>query len=299
MRDQQVATWSWGYYKFSVPRGNGFVVEMNGTTPDSTSDCDIYVKYNGLPMHTRYDWRDISLGTNARHEFSQPQAGDWYIGVFGFTSCRFQLKATLLGSCPAGCSGHGDCISGTCFCNVGWTGDACQNALTSLTVNGPETVGTVAARGWSFFNVRLLQPAPLLRVRVTEQSSDRMHDVDVYVRYDKVPSMFEWDYANATLADATLVSITDARAGYWYIGVYGFQCPTGTVCRFSVQVSTPSAANTCPNQCSNHGTCNPVTSLCQCAQGYSGEYCGTRNDPLLPGGCACDGLRRQRGLELL
>lgn len=249
---------------------------LNGTG-GAISDCDIYVRRAALPTHTRYDWRDISLGSNAHHEFDQPLPGDWYIGVFGFTRCDFVLKATLLGQCIAGCNGQGDCINGACFCHSGFSGESCQNQEETVEVN-TDRQAAVAARQWATFRVRLPQPAPLMRVLVTELVSDRQHDVDVYVRYDKAPTMFEWDYANATLHDATVVAITDARAGLWYIGVYGFQCPTGELCRFSLRVETPTRA-ICPNQCSNRGTCTP-DAVCRCGDGFNGNYCENKIDPL-------------------
>jgi len=250
---------------------------LNGTG-GATSDCDLYVRRGGLPTHTRYDWRDISLGSESFHEFDQPQAGDWFIGVFGFTRCQFTLKASLIGQCVAGCNGHGDCINGACFCYAGFSGDACQNQEQTIEVN-TDIQGTVSARQWSTYRFRLATPAPLVRVLVTETVTGRSHDVDVYVRYDKAPTMFEWDYANATLQDSTVISITDARAGYWYIGVYGFQCPQGQDCRFTMRVETPPTRSACPNECTNRGVCRPDGS-CQCSAGFTGNYCGEKTDPL-------------------
>jgi hypothetical protein len=248
---------------------------MNGTA--ANSDCDIYVRRAALPSHTRYDWRDISLGSDSHHEFDQPQSGDWYIGIFGFTRCSYVVKATLIGQCIAGCNGHGDCINGACFCHTGYSGESCQNQEQTVEIN-TDVQGSVSAREWATYRVRLQQAAPLMRVMVNELVSGRQHDVDVYVRYDKAPTMFEWDYANATLQDATIVSITDARAGLWYIGVYGFQCPTGEQCRFSLRVETPNRA-ICPNLCTQRGNC-VAGSTCQCNDGFTGTYCGDKIDPV-------------------
>lgn len=31
--------------------------------------------------------------------------------------------------CPSYCSGHGDCVSGVCFCDLGYTGKASDKCL--------------------------------------------------------------------------------------------------------------------------------------------------------------------------
>lgn len=42
----------------------------------------------------------------------------------------------------------------------------------------------------------------------------------------------------------------------------------------------------CPNDCSKHGDCDHKTGLCDCSDGYSGDDCGTKDEPYIEVFCA-------------
>jgi len=121
-----VEMWEWEFFKIDIRRDNNFVLEMTQLETHN-SDCDVYARRGAYPTHLRWDWRDISLSSNVRHDFNGPEAGTWYFGVVGFLSCNYTLKVTVVGQCLQGCNENGECIEGACFCNPGFSGDACQH----------------------------------------------------------------------------------------------------------------------------------------------------------------------------
>jgi hypothetical protein len=103
-------------------------------------------------------------------------------------------------------------------------------------------------------------------------------DLDLYVRRAVPPTIIHFDYANGTLHHTSTVSIADAASGDWYVGVWGYSCPTGQTCSFKL---TASITDRCPNRCSMRGFCRGTS--CACTAGYSGDYCETQNAQMLLG----------------
>lgn len=274
-----VNMWQWQYFKIAIPHDNNFLIEMTQVNDTANpGDCDIYAKKNEYPTHTRWDWRDITLGGYVRKEMERSEAATWYFGVFGFLKCNYIIKVTVLGQCLEGCNGNGHCINGACFCNPGWSGEACQFQDINLPLDTSVT-GFVKKSEWKFYHIRLTELTPQLIISLDQINPGNQYDVDVYVRYEQTPTMFHWDYANGTTLSNTIVKISNAAAGYWYVGAYGFKCPANGRCDYTVRAQTITTG--CADKCSEHGTC--VGSRCICNAHYTGDYCETRTS-LVPFG---------------
>jgi hypothetical protein len=86
---------SWTYYKITVPASQ---TSLAITTSGGTGDEDIYVKLGAQPTSTTYDYRSIVSGNTESVTVTNPAAGDWYIGVFGYAAYSgATLKATYTG----------------------------------------------------------------------------------------------------------------------------------------------------------------------------------------------------------
>ncbi|MBU2968555.1 pre-peptidase C-terminal domain-containing protein [Pseudoalteromonas sp. C2R02] len=69
------------YHTINVPSGmNELVVNMSG----GTGDADLYVRHGEKPTTASYKCRPYKAGNNESCTISDPQAGVWHIGVFGF-----------------------------------------------------------------------------------------------------------------------------------------------------------------------------------------------------------------------
>lgn len=93
------ATGSWTYYKIVVPSGqSSLAIQTSG----GSGDCDLYVKRGAQPTSSSYDYRPYLSGNAESVSVSNPTAGDWYIGLYGYAAYSgMSLQATYTGSTPS------------------------------------------------------------------------------------------------------------------------------------------------------------------------------------------------------
>jgi len=103
------STGTWKYYKITVPSGqSSLVIAMSG----GTGDADLYVKLGSQPTLSSYNYRPYLTGNNETVTVTNPSAGDWYIGIYGYSSYSgVTLKATY--SAASGCTSVSGSLSGT------------------------------------------------------------------------------------------------------------------------------------------------------------------------------------------
>ncbi|MCU1348047.1 MAG: hypothetical protein JWO56_1077, partial [Acidobacteria bacterium] len=90
------AAGSWQYFKLTVPAGQ---TSLAVTTSGGTGDEDLYVKLGAQPTSTTYDYRSIATGNAESVSVTNPAAGDWYFGVYGYAAYSgVSLRATYAGS---------------------------------------------------------------------------------------------------------------------------------------------------------------------------------------------------------
>lgn len=86
---------SWQYFKITVPSGQ---TSLAITTSGGTGDEDLYVKRGAQPTTSTYDNRSIVTGNSESVTVSNPVAGDYYIGLYGYAAYSgVTLKATYSG----------------------------------------------------------------------------------------------------------------------------------------------------------------------------------------------------------
>jgi hypothetical protein len=83
------------FFKITVPAGQtSLAIPISG----GTGDADLYVKLGAQPTTTTYDYRSIVSGNTDSVSVTNPAAGDWYIGLYGYASyASVTLKATYSG----------------------------------------------------------------------------------------------------------------------------------------------------------------------------------------------------------
>jgi hypothetical protein len=258
-------TRAWAYYHISAVSSRGDLrIEVNQT--GTGGDCDTYVRLNAYPQRQVYDYRDISTNKNVVIEVPHPN-GMYYIGVYGFLGCDFTIRATVKTDCPNDCSGHGTCGNGgVCTCQASYVGTDCSQHVSALTAGTP-SAGHVDKAKWDYYTFQ--NTLNTLTVTLQQTGAAGTEDCDLYVRYNQMPSLSEYDYRDTGLDTTVTLKATNANVGLYYIGVYGFKDCTYTI--------TAESKAECPNRCSgtNHGSCNRDSTSCHCTQQYSGTACET------------------------
>lgn len=99
---------SWRYYKIAVPSGQAKLeIKISG----GSGDADLYVKLGSKPTLSSYDYRPYKNGNNETVTVNSPAAGDWYIGIHGYSSYSgVSLQATYVAS---DCETYSNSLSGT------------------------------------------------------------------------------------------------------------------------------------------------------------------------------------------
>ncbi|MEW6363346.1 MAG: C1 family peptidase [Acidobacteriota bacterium] len=74
---------SWNHYKIAVPASQS---QLKVVTSGGSGDADLYVKRGSSPTTSSYDYKSEGSTTAETITISNPASGDWYIGIYGYTS---------------------------------------------------------------------------------------------------------------------------------------------------------------------------------------------------------------------
>lgn len=98
------STGSWRHYVITVPSGQ---TKLEIIQSGGTGDADLYVNFGSSPTTSDWDYRPYKSGNNETVTVTNPSAGNWYIGIYAYsTYSGVSLKATYTGSSGGGsCSG--------------------------------------------------------------------------------------------------------------------------------------------------------------------------------------------------
>lgn len=78
------AAGSWRYFKINIPAGTRTLnVNMSGI---ASGDGDLYIRFGALPTLTKWDIRPYLAGNNESVSITNPPAGDFYIGIYGYSA---------------------------------------------------------------------------------------------------------------------------------------------------------------------------------------------------------------------
>ena len=176
-------------YSIEVPADTG---SLDIVLDQLTGDLDIYL-YDP-------DWYEVDYSDNWYNEaehinYAYPQAGTWYIEVYGYEAGSGRLIATF-GAAP----------------EMG----VLENGTTQpLSLNEDE---------WIYYSVEIPPGASDLTFTLNNLTDD----LDLYVAYDYVPTYYNYDccpYYGGTSPETC--SYASPTAGTWYVGVNGYYAGTG------------------------------------------------------------------------
>ena len=89
---QSVAKSAWKYYYIDVPSG---ATSLVFATTSATADIDIYTQFNAKPTSSSYTCRPYTSSGNETCTATNPSAGRWWLGVYGYAAGSFSVTATV------------------------------------------------------------------------------------------------------------------------------------------------------------------------------------------------------------
>ena len=89
---QSVAQGAWKYYYITVPAG---ATNLTFATTSATGDVDIYTQVNAKPTSSLYVCRPYTASGNETCSQTNPTAGTWWLGVYGYAAGNFTVTGTV------------------------------------------------------------------------------------------------------------------------------------------------------------------------------------------------------------
>lgn len=260
-----VAAAEWAYYSISITELSALTVTVTEDTSQPSNDCDLYLSLDRLPNLFDWDYANVTDGTVSSINLRQAKKGKYFLGVLGYSKCVYNvtLHTELFSdsNCRSFCSLHGNCVHSECKCHAGFTGELCDQMDDSLSLHEAQ-IGYVSKGGWNYYNTRILTQNAL-HVLLTELDQG---DCDLYVRSDKLPNQFEFDFVDLNLHNNSSVTIHQPGDHTWFIGVFGFED-----CKYSLKIEETIECS-CMEGVS-HGKCLEGSHDCFCDAGWTGEDC--------------------------
>jgi len=145
---QSVALGAWKYYYIVVPSG---ATNLTFATTAATSDVDIYTQVGAKPTSASYICRPFSGSGNETCSATNPAAGTWWLGVYGYAAGSFSVTATVTVSTPTyAISGNAGTSGATITAGTkSGTSDGSSNYSVTGLANGSYTV-TPSKSGCTF-----------------------------------------------------------------------------------------------------------------------------------------------------
>jgi hypothetical protein len=89
---QSVAKSAWRYFSVAVPAGATSLVVA---TSAATGDVDLYTQSGSKPTSSSYVCRPYTSSGNESCSATNPAAGTWWVGVYGYAAASFTVTATV------------------------------------------------------------------------------------------------------------------------------------------------------------------------------------------------------------
>jgi len=210
---------AWNYYNYisnSIDYLTISVAQQGGT-----GDCDLYVRAGQNPSRVNYDYYDIGTSQQFNLTINDPGSTTWYIGVYGWSECTYNIQLFESDACPYNCNGRGTCDSNSnvCICNAGWTGIACESALAGLQ-NGIIGTGSVTENNWNYYSYSVTNSGSL-HVLLKETSTSGALWLYVAKTYPTIRSYLYADTETNTNIHILAIDLDEDETAVYQIGVYG------------------------------------------------------------------------------
>lgn len=181
------ATGSERIFSITVPAGTG-TLQIKLT--DGSGDADLVVRFGARPEQGLADCVSETDGNEEECLFDSPEAGIYYVLVFGYSA---YADVRILGSLLS------------------------QSGATALTAGVPVAGLSGGAGSFRMFSIAVPAGSPALNVTLTATG-----DADLYVRRGGLPRLNVYDCASFTETGNESCSLSAPESGTWFIRIEGF-----------------------------------------------------------------------------
>jgi hypothetical protein len=216
----------WNYYHINTYtiRNINVIVYQN----DTNDDCDLYIRRALPPTLFDFDYRDVSSHLS-EITIQNPGLATWYVGVYGYTQCTYELSATITHHCPNDCidESHGVCLKGHCVCHDDWVGDDC-GLLSTLLLNGVVNSSSLMSGKWQYYH---FETTPNTTITITMKEQNNVKGLlFLYASPVELPSLITSEYYDTqTTTSVHRVYLTETDSSRIRIGVYASSVGTPNV----------------------------------------------------------------------
>jgi hypothetical protein len=178
-----------------VPAGTS---SLKIETWGGTGDADLYVRRDGPPSTSTWDYRSWNYGNNETITINNPVSGSYEISLYGYTAFSgVSLRATYV-------AGPTALINGVAF--------------------GPLS-GATGSMAYYYIDI------PSGQTSLTIQTWGGTGDCDLYVRYGSTPTTSSYGYRSWASGNTESITINNPTSGRWYIGLHGYSSYTNLYLR--------------------------------------------------------------------
>ena len=89
---ESIAQGTWKYYSLTVPSG---ATNLTFATTNATGDVDIYTQAGAKPTSSSYVCRPYTASGNETCSATDPSAGTWWLGVYGYAAGTYTVTGTV------------------------------------------------------------------------------------------------------------------------------------------------------------------------------------------------------------
>jgi len=189
-----VDDFTWNYFPFETNTMNPVGVYLRENTIRD-GDCDLYIKRgNEKLILFSYDHIEISANTIVHLIIFQPGSSYWWIGVYGYKRCDFQITVRY-DSDNIDCQNGGTRPNPTepCRCPANFAGNLCEYPVTRIT-NGQVKSGTVERSQWNYFRLDLSSFPSDVVIYVKEEETSTIGNLWLFASIESVPTIGEHDF---------------------------------------------------------------------------------------------------------
>jgi len=185
-----VASGSWNYWYLQYFTQSSLQVTVTQT--GEAGDCDLYIKQNSDPTRIVYQFADMSLNQEYSIVIQDPANEIWHIGVYGWTTCSYEISAQTLDDCQCTSASHGSCREGNsqCICELSYAGAICDIPTLAITSSQVLSLQFVQPHSWNYYH--FTSDSSAISITVVETSTSG--DLFVAMSLSGYPSGENFDY---------------------------------------------------------------------------------------------------------